>query len=151
MSAGRIRWGRVILALLLLGGLVYGGWKLVRRGSSSSPVTQSREVPAPADARAPEGVRIKIEVLNATSTRGLARRATLFLRDRGFDVVGTGTVRERRDSTLVLDRSAHPAWAQLLGKALNARVESRPDSSRYLDVTVLLGRNWRPPALPFHP
>jgi hypothetical protein len=151
VSAGRIRWGRVILALLFLGAVVYGGWRLIRRRSSSAPAAQTTVASAPADARAPAGVRIKIEVLNATSTRGLARRAALFLRDRGFDVVGTGTVKERRDSTLVLDRSGHAAWAQLVGKALNARVEARPDSSRYLDITVLLGGNWRPPALPFYP
>jgi hypothetical protein len=141
----------VILALLFVCALVYGGWKLARRSSSSTPAARNNVATAPPDARAPDGVRIKIEVLNATATRGLARRATLFLRDRGFDVVGTGTVKERRDSTLVLDRSGHPAWAQLVGKALNARVETRPDSSRYLDVTVLLGGNWRPPALPFYP
>ncbi len=81
----------------------------------------------------------------------MARRATLFLRDRGFDVVGTGTTRPPRDSTLVLDRSGHPEWARLVAKALNARMESRPDSSRYLDVTVLLGGNWRPLPLPFYP
>jgi hypothetical protein len=34
---------------------------------------------------------------------------------------------------------------------MNAPVVSRPDSSRYLDVTVLIGADWRPPSLPFHP
>ncbi|MEO6332207.1 MAG: LytR C-terminal domain-containing protein [Gemmatimonadaceae bacterium] len=100
---------------------------------------------------APAGVRIKIEVQNATATRGLARRATLYLRDRGFDVVSFGNAAERRDSTIVLDRSGHPDWAALVATAMKAKVESRPDSSRYLDVTVLVGRDWRPPALPFYP
>ena len=31
------------------------------------------------------------------------------------------------------------------------QVLSRPDTSRYLDVTVLLGGTWRPPAEPFYP
>lgn len=102
--------------------------------------------------RAPSDTRIRVEVMNATRTRGLARRATAFLRDRGFDVVAVGTVSEPRDSTLVLDRSGHPEWAQLVARALgNARVEARPDSSRYLDVTVLLGTSWRPPTEPFYP
>ena len=102
--------------------------------------------------RAPDDTRIRVEVMNATKTRGLARRATAYLRDRGFDVVAVGTVSESRDSTLVLDRSGHPEWAELVARALgNARVESRPDSSRYLDVTVLLGSSWRPPAQPFYP
>ena len=104
------------------------------------------------DVRAPEGVRIRVQVLNATRVRGLARRATLHLRDRGFDVVEVGTTQPSRDSTLVLDRSNHPEWAALVAKALGAaRVESRPDTSRYLDVTVLLGGSWRPPAEPFYP
>ncbi len=109
------------------------------------------ETYAPADARAPENVRIKVEVLNATQTRGLARRATLYLRDRGFDVVGSGNVSEQRTTSIVYDRSSHPEWAKLVARAMNAPVVSRPDSSRYLDVTVLIGGDWRPPPLPFHP
>ena len=104
------------------------------------------------DARAPAGVRIKVQVLNATKTRGLARRATMHLRDRGFDVVDVGTDPNGRDSVLVLDRSGHPEWAKLVARALGGgQVLSRPDSSRYLDVTVLLGGAWRPPAEPFYP
>jgi hypothetical protein len=93
-----------------------------------------------------------VQVLNATPVRGLARRAALHLRDRGFDVLETGTSSEQLDSTLVLDRSGHPDWARRVADALGgARIESRPDSSRYLDVTVLLGRTWRAPAQPFYP
>jgi len=96
--------------------------------------------------------RIRVQVLNATATRGLARRATMFLRDQGFDVVETGTAPSQLDSTLVLDRSGHPDRAQRVADALGgAPVEARPDSSRYLDVTVLLGRSWRPPAHPLYP
>ena len=102
--------------------------------------------------RAPSGTRIRVQVLNATRTRGLARRATMHLRDRGFDVVEMGTDQTPLDSTLVLDRSGHPEWAQLVARALgDGRVLARPDSSRYLDVTVLLGASWRPPAEPFYP
>ena len=104
------------------------------------------------DVRAPEDTRIRVEVLNATRTAGLARRATRHLRDRGFDVVGIGNAEEMLDSTLVLDRTGHPAWAALVAEALGgAHVESRPDTSRYLDVTVLLGTSWSPPAEPFDP
>jgi len=100
----------------------------------------------------PDGVRIKVEVLNASGQRGLARRATFALRDAGFDVVRFANDPQRRDSTLVLARSGNDDQAALVARALGgARVESRPDSSRYLDVTVLLGADWRPPAKPFHP
>jgi hypothetical protein len=101
---------------------------------------------------ASSGERVRVQVLNATATRGLARRATMHLRDRGFDVLEIGTAQEQRDSTLVLDRSGRPDWAKKVADALGgARVESRPDTSRYLDVTVLLGRSWRAPANPFYP
>ena len=97
-------------------------------------------------------MRVRVQVVNTTTTRGLARRATALLRDRGFDVVDMGTAGDGIDSTLVLDRSGHPDWARRVAAALGAaRVEARPDSSRYLDVTVLLGRSWRPPTQPFYP
>ena len=139
------RYGRIILALLVLIGLGWGGWRLLT-GSTSD-----LDRYAPADARAPEGTRIKVEVLNGTRTKGLARRATQYLRGRGFDVVGAGTETEARATTVVYDRSSHPEWARLVARALNAPVVNKPDSSRYLDVTVILGADWRPPALPFHP
>lgn len=103
---------------------------------------------------APAGERVRVQVVNASNIRGLARRATLLLRDHGFDVVeaGTGTDAEQLDSTTVLDRSGHPDWARRVAAALGgARVEARPDSSRYLDVTVLVGRAWRAPTQPFYP
>ena len=139
------RYGRIILALLLLVGLGWGGWRLW--SAQDDPLDSY----APPDARAPEGTRIKVEVLNGTRTRGLARRATIYLRDRGFDVVGSGTESEPRSTTVVYDRSSHPEWARLVARAVNAPVVSRPDSSRYLDVTVILGADFRPPPLPFHP
>jgi hypothetical protein len=104
------------------------------------------------DAQAPEGVRIRVEVLNASDVRGLARRATMHLRDRGFDVVYFGTERPMRDSTRVIDRSGHPEWARLVSDALGGvPIDSLPDASRYLDVTVVLGPDWTPPAHPLHP
>lgn len=121
------------------------GWFVFGRGAGISP-------PSRVEVVVPDGVRIKVEVLNATSVRGLARRATFALRDAGFDVVSYGNDPDLRDSTLVLVRSGKTDWAERLARVLGgARVESRPDSSRYLDITVLLGTDWRPPTKPFNP
>ena len=139
------RYGRIIVALLLVVGI---GWLLWRTFSGGGTALDKY---APADARAPEGTRIKVEVLNGTRTQGLARRATQYLRSRGFDVVGSGTNIEPRANTVVYNRSSHPEWARLVARALNATAVNLPDSSRYLDVTVILGSDWRPPPLPFHP
>lgn len=138
---------------------------LVAAGVTVAVLYGRRAVPAGASAEAsedtamarvtrvvPQGTRIRVEVVNATTVRGLARRGTFYVRDLGFDVVDYSTARERRDTTLILDRSGHPQWAALAARALApARVESRPDSSRYLDLTILLGASWRPPAQPFYP
>jgi hypothetical protein len=100
----------------------------------------------------PDSVRIKVEVLNASGIRGLARRGTFHIRDLGFDVVASGNHSERVDSTVVIVRSGRMDWGELAAKALGgARIETRPDSSRYLDLTILLGTSWRPPAETFHP
>ena len=141
----RRRYGRIILVFLILCVIGWTVWLAVN--AFSTPKVNY----APVDARAPEETRIKVEVLNATQTKGLARRATLYLRERGFDVVGSGNVTEQRATTIVYDRSSHPEWARLVARAMNAPVVARPDTSRYLDVTVLIGADWRPPSLPFHP
>jgi hypothetical protein len=152
MRLSRPKPGWLLVAVLLAGGAAYGARGAWRRSPASSEAV-APEAPDISDtAVAPVGVRVRVQVLNATRTRGLARRGTRYLRARGFDVVETGTAREQLDSTLVLDRSGHAAWAGLVAAALgDARVEARPDSSRYLDVTVLLGASWRPPAEPLDP
>jgi hypothetical protein len=121
--------------------------------SKSTPVRETalgrlvtREVTAPPN------TRVRVEILNATKTSGLARRATRILRDRGFDVVKYASSDTMQDSTLVLDRTNHLEWAELVGKALGgAKVAARPDTSSYVDVTVVLGADWRAPAQPFSP
>ena len=139
--------GRWILLVLVLAGAGYYAW--IRFGGSRV-LAADRITDAP-EPMVPAGVRIKVEVLNATLVPGLARKATMYLRDRGFDVVETGTSSEKRSTTLVLDRSGHPEWTRLVARALSAKSESRPETARFLDVTVLLGDDWRPPPLPFYP
>ena len=145
----KIRW--VAAAVLLFG--VSAAIAAFATRSKSTPVRETalgrlvtREVTAPPN------TRVRVEIINATKTSGLARRATRVLRDRGFDVVKYSTSGTTQDSTLVLDRTNHLEWAELVGKALGgARVATRPDTSSYVDVTVVLGGNWRAPAQPFSP
>jgi LytR cell envelope-related transcriptional attenuator len=111
----------------------------------TTPATAGGAVDAPAE-------RVRVEVVNATKVHGLARRATRYLRAKGFDVVASGTAHDQRDSTLIVDRTNHPVWAGRVARAFGgARVQFSPDSSRYVDITVLLGQSWRPPAEPFYP
>jgi hypothetical protein len=135
--------------VLLLAVLGASGVALHSRGG---PTPLLASVTSRDEVRAPKGARIRVQVLNTTKTRGLARRATQLLRDRGFDVVEVGTVGPTMDTTLVLDLSGHPAWAEAVAKVMApAHTRARRDSSRYLDVTVLVGSSWRPPAEPLDP
>jgi LytR cell envelope-related transcriptional attenuator len=134
--------------VLLFG--VLGASGVIIHAGGPSPLLAS--VTGQQPVRAPEGVRIRVQVLNTTKTRGLARRATRLLRDRGFDVVELGTVGPTMDTTMVLDLSGHPAWADAVAKVMApAHTRARRDSSRYLDVTVLVGSSWRPPSEPLDP
>ncbi len=153
---------RVTVVALVLAAIAVGGWSAVRtyRARAIATAKQPSGVPGASApdpttdslARAPAGARIKVQVVNATRVRGLARRATQALRDRGYDVVEVGTTGQLRDTTLILDRSGHPQWAQRAARAIGgARIETRPDSSHYLDLTVLVGRTWHAAAEPFYP
>jgi hypothetical protein len=132
--------------------LIGAAWVVHALRSTTTTSTFAAVLPPGDLPRAPEGVRIRVQVLNTTGTQGLARRATRLLRDQGFDVVDMGNGSPAQDTTIVLDRSGHPEWAASVAKVLKpATSRTERDSSRYLDVTVLLGRSWRPPPQPFNP
>jgi hypothetical protein len=138
--------GAIAIALVIVAGV----W-LQTRPAAVGAGRSARELFTP-DERAPEGVRIRVEILNATATPRLALSATRLLRDRGFDVVSIGNNPVRRDSTLVVDRTNHPEWARLAVSVLGrGSVEARADTSRYVDITVLLGADWSPPAKALYP
>ena len=144
-----VRLRAIVVGAALAVGLAAGRMVLV--GADARAGRRGGHAPTRSD-RAHARCAFACEVLNATRIRGLARRGTFLLRDRGFDVVAIGTSSQQSDSTLVLDRTNHPEWARRVARALGgARVEARPDSTLYVDVTVLLGRAWRPPPEPLHP
>jgi len=154
-AARRRRHRRVTLLLLALALAAAASVRArFHRGAPLLPGAADPAITARPARVVSDTVRIKVEVVNATATRGLGRLATAWLRDKGFDVVSTITApaQDRRDSSLVLDRSGHPAWAALAAAAVGgARVEARPDSLRFLDLTVLIGRSWRPPPQSLYP
>lgn len=91
------------------------------------------------------GPRIRVEVLNGAGKAGLARQAMDVLRDEGFDVVYFGNARGgSRDTSVVLDRVGNPEAGKKVAGALDiARHRTSVDTTRYVDVTVILGRDWR--------
>jgi hypothetical protein len=125
------------LVVLLVGALV---------GSAVSQWGSPGLLPAPTGTRAPAVGRIRVEVLNGGGHAGAAREATDALRELGFDVVFFGNAGTfDRDSSIVLDRMGTVERARGVADALGIRnVRSEPDSNLYLDVTVVLGREWEP-------
>lgn len=96
------------------------------------------------------GTRIRVEVLNGTRRAGLARTATRALRAQGLDVVYFATG-PGADSTRIYVRRGEPGKGRDVAEALGVgRITIQPDTLRRVDVTVLLGPDYRP-RLPLHP
>jgi hypothetical protein len=176
--AGR-RWGRLAAALVVVLVMVVTIPILFRRvrtprGRPDLPVTGSGDAEtargsgAPvrdttglasgtmdrgADALPAPGERIRVRVLNTTGIHGLAKRMTFLLRDAGFDVVDFDSdLKQSGAETRILIHSAHPEWAARVRQAIGVGTAvSRPDSLRALDLTVLIGPDWRAPAQPLRP
>lgn len=87
----------------------------------------------------------RVQVLNASRVPGAARAATGILRESGFDVVETGNLAlpEPADSSSVIDRTGDAAVARAVAARLGiARVLTEPDSSLFVEATVILGKDW---------
>lgn len=144
-----------IVALLLVIAIVSGVAAWRRRVDQAAAAAGEVRAAALDDslARAPRGTRVIVRVVNASGRRGLGRRATLVLRDYGYDVVDfDGAAGGARATTEIADHTGHAAWAAHLQRALGTgTIIARADSSRYVDLTVLIGRDWQPPTQPFRP
>ena len=89
---------------------------------------------------------VVVEVRNGTNRAGLARQVVRLLREHGADVVYVGTSSARPDSTTVLVRRGNLARGLEIARLLGgARVRLEPDSLVRVDLTVLLGADYRFP------
>ena len=92
--------------------------------------------------------RIVVEVLNGTTRSGLARTATRLIRRQGLDVVFFSSTDStgRTDSTRIIARRGATGAAEIVAKALGTgKVEVEVDTLRRVDVSVILGDDYRPP------
>jgi hypothetical protein len=89
---------------------------------------------------------VVVEVFNGSGRRGLARTATRQLRKAGFDVLYFGTGGDTVAATLVLARRGDSGAAVRVARALGVGQPGvRTDTLLRVDVTVLLGADYRPP------
>jgi hypothetical protein len=98
--------------------------------------------PIPGD----RGPAITVEVLNANGRAGDARIGTRLLRQAGIDVVYFGNAGENGlDSTRIIVRRGAAKVGERVRAALGqGRVEVQLDSTKLLDVSVLLGLDFHP-------
>jgi len=88
---------------------------------------------------------IRVEVLNGCGEYGVAERVTDWLREEGFDIVYFGNADSfRYDETILFDRSGRPEFAREVADVLGCHnIEKRYDGLLLLDVTVIVGKDWR--------
>jgi hypothetical protein len=90
--------------------------------------------------------RLRIEVLNGTDISGLAKEASEFLRDKGFDVVRYGNTSKKVEKTVVIDRTDPESKnARLVRDVLKqGTITYEPHSVQLLEVTVVMGKDFEP-------
>jgi hypothetical protein len=141
-SVGRGRGSRAGLAWAVATAVgVVGMAYFAIHTASTDPVGEARTLPAPDE-------RVRVEILNGGGVPGAARQATELARAAGYDVVYFGNaVSFDYETSEVLDRVSRSDFAEGVAAVLGIDiVRSDPDPDRYVDLSVILGRDWRPPA-----
>jgi len=94
-----------------------------------------------------EPERLTVEVLNGSGHSGVARTATRVLRRGGLDVMFFGNAEESGvEATRLLVRRGDSTAARRAARLLGVGVtEWAPDSTRRVDLTVILGTDYVPP------
>jgi hypothetical protein len=137
-----------LLVVAVLVGSLAAGLMRGREGAAATAgshgVTEKAQPGAPLDPAARPAGRVRVEVLNASGVPGLAAKGRTMLRDRGFDVVYVGNANGfEPDTSLVLDRVGRMELARSVADEMAIpRVYARPDSNVFVDVTVVLGKDW---------
>jgi len=140
---GCLETGAIVVFALVLGAFAASTWMRHVGGRDAS-----RGAPAatPADSlsrHSLERARIRVQVRNGSGIPGAAAQVTEYLREAGFDVVDFGNAEVSDEPrTVVIDRVGAREGALEVAAALRGvPIRSDVDTSLYLDVTVLVGRD----------
>jgi hypothetical protein len=139
-GGGRLETAAIVVFALVLGAFGASTWMRHVGPQTPSPGASSGDSLAPPPV---ERARIRVQVRNGSGIPGAAADVTEFLRDAGFDVVDFGNAEEFNEPrTVVIDRVGAPARAREVAAALRGvPIRSAVDTTLYLDVTVLVGRD----------
>ncbi|HCJ67440.1 MAG TPA: hypothetical protein DHV62_09015 [Elusimicrobia bacterium] len=85
---------------------------------------------------------VTAEVWNATEQQGLALRMTRFLRRQGVDVIKWGNYGEKKQSTLIIDRTGDLKKTEKVKSIFPGNdLISNIEPERMVDVTIILGED----------
>jgi hypothetical protein len=94
----------------------------------------------------PAGLTITVEVLNGTSTAGLATRARDLFQSFDLEVMAPNNAdNDQYQNTVVLDRKGNMENAKKVADIIHCtRIYSKPDAKldQSVDVTVILGKDF---------
>jgi hypothetical protein len=140
--SGCIETAALVLFALVLGAFAASTW--MRHLGTGEGDRAEPAAPADSTARPPlERTRIRVQVRNGSGIPGAAGDVTEYLRNAGFDVVDFGNAEEfDQPRTVVIDRAGVRERALEVAAALRGvPVRSEVDTTLYLDVTVIVGRD----------
>jgi hypothetical protein len=140
---GCLETAAIVVFALVLGAFAASTW--MRHvggddaGQRSPPADAADSVPRPSLERA----RIRVQVRNGSGIPGAAGQVTEYLREAGFDVVDFGNAEEFDEPrTVVIDRvGARDRALEVAAVLRGVPIRSEVDTSLYLDVTVLVGKD----------
>lgn len=139
-GAGCLQNAAIVFFALVLGAFAASTW--MRHVDERNP--SRAEGPRDSLSAPPvERARIRVEVRNGSGVAGAAADVTEYLREAGFDVVDFGNAAEfDQPQTVVIDRVGVPGPAREVAAVLRGvPIRSGIDTTLYLDVTVLVGRD----------
>jgi hypothetical protein len=141
--SGCLETAAIAVFALVLGAFAASTWMRHVGGTDTGGVAPPAQ-PADSVARPSlERARIRVQVRNGSGIPGAALQVTEYLREAGFDVVDFGNAEEFDEPrTVVIDRVGTRGQALEVAAALRGvPIRSEVDTSLYLDVTVLVGRD----------
>jgi aspartokinase len=88
--------------------------------------------------------KIQVEVLNGCGEDGSAQTFTKYLRSKGFDVVSIGNADNfEYQETKIICRTTKKNYAKQVANALGIKkISIEPDSTRFVDVSVIVGKDY---------
>ncbi len=89
-----------------------------------------------------------VEILNGTSTQGLAKKTEELYASFGYDVVTIGNSEDEIEETVLIDRIGNPELAKVVGQVIRCnniqtvQLSSDSGSETNVDFTIILGRDF---------